>query len=177
MDSQSKKKNIWQIIWACTKCKAHERRTYNHSFNQPDLPSSRVPTNQHFTFTSVDYAGFLYFSNIHASKRTYKAWLFLMQISLTRGICLDLVASYNSPACIRGLSRFFRRRGTLSSLLSNNGTNFISVETQQFICLRSIIWNLIWCAMPWWEGVYVILMRCIKRFLKKALRRKAVTHK
>ena len=141
-------KKLFDKLFELAQNVKHEGRTYNHSFNQPDLPSSRVPTNQRFTFTSADYAGFLDFSNIHASKRTYKAWLFLMQISLTRGICLDLVASYNSPACIRGLSRFFRQRGTLSSLLSNNGTNFIS-ETQQFICLRSIIWNLICCAMPW----------------------------
>ena len=92
-------------------------------------------------------------------------------------MCLDLVPSYNSPACIRGLSRFYRWRGTLSSLLSNNGTNFILEETQQFICLRNIIWNLIWPAMPWWGVVYVIIMRCVKSFLKKTLRRKTVTYK
>ena len=103
-----KQKNLFDKLFELAQNVKHEGRTYNHSFNQPDLPSSRVPTNQRFTFTSADYAGSLNFSNIHAGSRTYKAWLFLMQISSTRGICLDLVPSHNSPACIRGLSRFFR---------------------------------------------------------------------
>ena len=61
---------------------------------------------------------------------------FFMPVLLTHGICLELVPSYSSAAYIRGLSRFFRWRITLSSTLSNNGTNLISETTQEIVCLK-----------------------------------------
>ena len=68
------------------------------------------------------------YGNIYAIGSTYKAIVFLMKFSLTCRICLELVPSYDSATCIRGLLRFFRRIGTLSPILSNNGTNFTSKE-------------------------------------------------
>ena len=56
----------------------HEGRTFNYSFNKPDLPSSRVSTDPPFTFLSVDYAGSLHVCNICEGSRTYRAWVFLM---------------------------------------------------------------------------------------------------
>ena len=81
-------------------------------------------------------------------------YVFFMPVSLTGAICLKIEPSYNSPAYIRGLSRFFRWRET-SSTLNNNGTYLISKETQQIICLKNTKWDFIWLAMPWLGGVYV----------------------
>ena len=53
------------------------------------------------------------YGNIYAVGSTYKAIVFLLKFSLTRGICLESVPSYDSAVCIRGLFRFFRRIGTL----------------------------------------------------------------
>lgn len=58
---------------------------------------------------------------------------------------------YDSSASIRGLSRFFSRKGTRSSILSEHGTNFTTDETKQFIPSRNVKWNFIPPASPWWE--------------------------
>ena len=79
-------------------------------------------------------------------------------------------------ACIRGLSRFFSRRGTPSSILSDNGTNFRSDETQKFVRSKNVRWSFNPPATPWWGGVYERIIRCVKRCLKKVLGRNTVTY-
>ena len=75
--------------------------------------------------------------------------------------------SYNCAARIGGLSRFFIRKRTLSSILSDNGTNFTSEEVQQFILSRNAKWNFIPPATLWWIGVYERIIRYVKRCMKK----------
>ena len=140
---------IRQIMRACTKCKLHEGRTYNYSFSQPDLPSSLVSANPCFTFMSENYAESLQVRNIYDVSSTYRAIVFLIAFSLTRGMWLELVPWYDSAACIRGLFRFFRRRGTLGSILSNSDINFTSKEAAQFIFLRNNKMNFIPHVTPW----------------------------
>ena len=152
---------------ACTKRKLHERRTYNYSFSQPDLPPSLVPANPCFTFMSENYAESLQFRNIYAVSSTYRAIVFLRAFSLTRRIWLELVPWYGTAAYIRGLFRFFRQRGTLRSILSNNDTMFTSKETAQFICSRNNKLNFIPHATPWWGGVNMRIIRRVKYCFKQ----------
>ena len=91
------------------------------------------------------------YGNIYAVLSTYKAIVFLLKFLLTRRICLESVPLYHFAACIRGLLRFFRRIGTLWSVLSNNGTNFTSKEIAQFICSTNIKWNFIPHAITLWS--------------------------
>ena len=158
---------VQQIMQACTKCKLHEGCTYNYSFNQPDWPSSLVSANPCFTFMSENYADSLQVRNIYAVSSTYRTIFFLIAFSLTRGIWLELVLWYDSAACIRGLFRFFRRRGTLRSILSNNDINFTSKETAQFFCSRNNKLNFILHATPWWGGVNMRIIRCVKYCFKQ----------
>ena len=84
--------------------------------------------------------------------------------SLTCGICLELVPLYYySVACIRGLSRIFSRRGTLSSVLSNTDPYFTSEEIQQF-CLLKLYSS--WHALVGMR-VYLRIIRSVKHCLKK----------
>ena len=84
---------------------------------------TRVSCEPPFTFTSFDYAG-PYVQNIYEGSKTCKVWIFLFTCPSTRDICLELVPSYNASAWIRGLTQFFSRRGTPSSILSDNGSYF-----------------------------------------------------
>ena len=69
----------------------------------------------------------------------------------TRAIYLELLSSYKSAASITSLSRFFSRKGTQSSIFSDNGTNFSIDEIKQFIRSRNVKWNFIPSAPSWWE--------------------------
>ena len=122
---------IQQIIRSCSTCKKYGTRSYKYPITQTDLPNSRVSCEAPFTFTSIDYAGPLYVQNVYEGSKTYKAWAFLFTCSLTGCICLQLVPSYNASACIRGLTRFFSRRGTRTSILSDNDSNFTADETRE----------------------------------------------
>ena len=167
---------IRQIIRNCAKCQKYDSRCYDYPINQTDLPSSRVSSDPPFTFTSLDYAGPLYVRNIYEGNKSYKAWIFLFTCSSTRGICLELVPSCDAPACIRGLSRFFSRRGTPTSILSDNGSNFTADETQQFVKFKNVDWKFNPPASPWWGGVYERIVRSVKRCLKKILGKNTVTY-
>ena len=169
---------VWQIMRACTKCKLHERRTYNYSFSPPDLQPSLVSANPCFTFMSENYAESLQVRNIYAVSSTYRAIVFLIAFSLTRGIWLELVPWDGSAACIRGLCRFFRQRGTLRSILSNKDINFTSKETAQFICSRNNKLNFIPHATPWRGGVNMRIIRYVKYcFKQKCGNRKIIKNK
>ena len=102
------------------------------------------------------------YGNIYAVGSTYKAIVFFLKFSLIRRICLESVPSYDFAACVRAMLRFFRQIRTLWSILSNNGTNFTSKETAQFSFSINIKWSFILHAMPWWGGVNMTIIRCVK---------------
>ena len=72
---------------------------------------------------------------------------------LTCEMCLELMSSYYSASCIRGLSRIFSQRGTPSSILSDSDTILHLQRHNNFI-----YWNFIPPVTPWWGGVYEKIM-------------------
>ena len=51
----------------------------------------------------------------------------------TRDVYLDVVSDCSSTECINALRRFISRFGVPSIILSDNGTSFVSKETQSFV--------------------------------------------
>ena len=80
---------------------------------------------------------------MYKGSKTYKAWIFLFACCSTHDICVELVPSYSActSACIKGLTGFFSRRATPTSILIDNASNFTADETQQYISYRNITWN------------------------------------
>ena len=120
---------IQQRIRGSSICKKYDTCSYKYPVNQTELPNLTVTCEPPFTSTSIDYAGPWFIQNIDGRSKTYKAWIFLFTRSATRGICLELLSSYNASACIRGLIWFCGRRGTWTSLLSDNGSDFTDDKT------------------------------------------------
>ena len=83
---------------------------------------------------------------------------------------LDLVPNCYSKTCIRALTRFFCNRGVQKLILSDNGSQFISSETQNFIAQKGITWKFNLVAAPWWGGLFERFVRSIKRCLKKDIK-------
>ena len=70
----------------------------------------------------------------------------------------------------KGLTGFFSRRATPTSILIDNASNFTADEMQQYICSRNITWNFNPPASPWWGGIYKRIVRNIwKMFQEKTL--------
>ena len=160
--------DIKKIIHKCFICKRFEGKPYKYP-EAPDLPKFRLTKDFPFTYTGLDYAGPVYVKNIYGSNEMFKAWIFLYTCATTRGIYLDLVPDCSSSTCIRGLKRFISNRGTPKLIVSDNGSQFVSSETQGYVAGKGIKWKPNLAAAPWWGGIFERMVRSTKRCLKKIL--------
>ena len=132
--------------------------------------------------TCRDYVRFLWYDdieNLHfnmLSNTLHKVWIFLFTCCSSRALVLDLVPDCSATTAIRGLRRFFARRGVPSEILSDNGTQFTAEETQAFVASKSIKWRFNVAAAPWWGGIFERLIRSTKRCLKKVLTNSRLTY-
>ena len=160
---------VRNIILKCFLCQYFEGKPYMYP-PSPPLPLSRLCDDYPFMHTAVDYAGPVFVKNIYGDCGTmFNGWIFLITCANTRSICLDLVSDLSSTSCIRGLRRFFARRGVPSKILSDNGTQFVAEQTQLFASNKSIDWQFNVPAAPWWGGLFERMIRMVKRCLKKVV--------
>ena len=68
------------------------------------------------------------------------------------------------------------RRGTLHTVVSDNGTSFTSKRLQDFVLRRSIKWTFILEKSPWWGGFYERMVRIVKESLRKTLGKARLTY-
>ena len=81
------------------------------------------------------------------SSQTPAVWLFVSFVwgdtiyiyASSRGIALDVVPNLDSVSFIRSFLRFISRRGCPNNVISDNGKNFVSVET-----IRGLYVVLVW---------------------------------
>ena len=57
----------------------------------------------------------------------------------TRVVHLEIVPSLDTSSCVMGIERFIARRGTPSTIWTDNGTNFVGAEKELLACIKS--WN------------------------------------
>ena len=161
---------VKKVIHKCTLCKIFEGKPFAYP-PSPDLPHCRLSPEFPFTYVGIDYAGPLYVKNIYHSGDMFKSWIFLYTCASTRGLYLDLVPDASSQSCIRALRRFISNRDAPKLIISDNGTQFKSEETQGFASNRHIQWRFNLAAAPWWGGMFERMVRSTKRCLKKILLR------
>lgn len=101
-----------------------------------DLPSARVTIAQPFEKTGVDYAG-PFMIKQGRSKAPIKAYVCLFVCMCTKAIHMELVSSMTTDGFLGALQRFVARRGNVSDIYSDNGSNFIGArrELQEFLHL------------------------------------------
>ena len=119
------------------------------------MPKERVEPSFAFENIGIDYAGPVFVRNNYGEQSDlYKAWIALITCMSSRAVYLDLATSYDSDALIRILERFFSRYNAPKLITSDNGTNFTSHATQEFVKSRFIRWEFNIEAAPWQGGVF-----------------------
>ena len=155
---QSVKKHIHH----CVICKHYQSRTLLPP-QSPDLPAFRLCADYAFANVGLDHAGPLFVKSIYGtSTEIHKAYILLLTCSTNTAIHLELVPVVSSPATVRGLCRFIGRKGTPHFVVSDNFKSFKSLELCQFLLSKSIDWDFILPASPWWGGFYEQLVCVIK---------------
>ena len=133
----------------------------------------------------MDYFGPLY---VPVRRSTEKRWGFLFTCLTTRAVHLEIVPSLDTSSCVMGIERFIARRGTPSTIWSDNGTNFVGAEKELLACIKSwngmapnffahkgVTWKFNPPGAPHHGGSWERLVRSVKRVLYDILGSRRVT--
>ena len=120
-----------------TRVMSRKRKAQTVTHMMADLPIERLGYKQPpFSNTGVDYFG-PFLEPIR--RNTEKMWGFLFTCLITRAVHIEVVPSLDTSSCELGVERFIARRGTPTTIMSDNGTNFVGAQKELLACVES--WN------------------------------------
>ena len=96
-----------------------------------NLPECRVRAAKAFLKTGVDYAGPLPIIPYRKrGVRSVKAYICLFVCLATKAVHIELVTDLSTPNFLAAFKRFIARRGQVSVIYLDNGTNFIGAKAE-----------------------------------------------
>ena len=126
--------------------------------------------------------------DVPVRKSTEKRWGFLFTCLTTRAVHLEIVPSLDTSSCVMGSERFIARRGTPSTIWSDNGTNFVGAKNELLARIKSwngmaptifahkgVTWKFNSPGAPHHGGSWERLVRSVKRVLHDILGSRRVT--
>ena len=179
------KRKIKTVIGRCQECR---RNSATGKFQKmAPLPEFRVKEPlRAFSVVGVDFAGPICIK-VGRGKVRDKRYICLFTCLQSRGIHLELASSLETDAFIRAFLRFMSRRGRPSTVVSDNGTNFVGAVNEivelklDNYKLRSelekheIRWIFNPPGAPHFGGAYEAMVKSVKRVLNKILPEADVT--
>ncbi|KAK0131367.1 hypothetical protein N1851_033910 [Merluccius polli] len=125
---------VRKIISRCLICKLHGGKTGEQKM--ADLPEERVVSDlPPFTNVGVDYFGPV---DVKRGCSIIKRYGVVFTCMTSRAVHLEVAYSLDTDSCINALRRFICRRGQVSHLRSDNGTNFVGAERELREALASL---------------------------------------
>jgi hypothetical protein len=96
-----------------------------------DLPKERLQPSRPFSTPGVDYAGpYLIKSSKLRNAKKVKSYIALFVCFSTKAVHLELLGDLTTESLLAAFKRFTSRRGHVSEIFSDNGTNFIRAERE-----------------------------------------------
>lgn len=93
-----------------------------------NLPEDRLlPHQPSFTNTGVDYFGLF---EVKRGWGTIKRYGVKFTCLTLRAVHIEVADSLDTDSCINAIRRFICRRGQVTIMRSDNGTNFVAVEKE-----------------------------------------------
>lgn len=115
-----------KVISDCCTCRRFTVRPVEQKM--ADLPLKRtLPDLPPFTNVGVDYFGPV---EVKRGRSMCKRYGVIFTCLSSRAVHLEMATSLDTDACINALRRFMSRRGQVTHLLSDNGTNFVGSERE-----------------------------------------------
>lgn len=157
-----------------------------------DLPSGRVVPTRCFNVSAVDYAG-PFTVKLFKLRRVQpiKVYLCLFICFVSKAIHLEVVTDLSTDAFLASLTRFISRRGLVSNLHSDCGTNFIGTcsslrktfedlmkkpETQRFAQDNSIRFHFNPPRAPHQGGLWERAIKSAKHHLTRVIGNQILTY-
>ena len=105
----------------CIKCRHRNANPIHPSM--ADLPRERLDELVFpFTYTGVDYLGPF---EVKFLLNTVKRWCCLFTCLTTRTVHIEVAQSLDTESCLAAVTRFIARRCYPSTIIGDNGTNFL----------------------------------------------------
>lgn len=177
----SAKRTIQSVLSRCVKCFRVKPKTFAPFMG--NLPKERIIQNKPFSHSGVDYAGpfSITLSKIRGSK-TMKAYICLFICFATKAIHLELCSDLTSDAFLAALRRFVARRGHISHLYSDNGTNFVKANKELISLIKQsasqelIEWNFLPPSAPHFGGLWEAGVKAVKTHLIRVIGAQILTY-
>lgn len=150
-----------------------------------DLPEVRIQPDLPFTNTGVDYFGPV---EVKRGRGTCKLYRVIFTCLASRAVHLEVAVSLETDTCINALRRFISRRGQVTHLVSDNGTNFVGAERELreavdalghhriggVLAQAGICWSFNPPAGSHHGGVWERMIRMVRRVLSSVLRQQTL---
>ncbi|XP_066500465.1 uncharacterized protein [Hoplias malabaricus] len=122
------------VISECNLCRRLHAKVGEQKM--ADLPQDRLlPDKPPFTNTGVDYFGPF---EIRRGRAKVKRYGVLFTCLTVRAVHLEVAHSLDTDSCINALRRFQARRGQVSVIRSDNGTNLVGAERELRQALKEL---------------------------------------
>lgn len=176
----SPKRAIYHCLSKCIRC----YRVHPNPLEpfMSDLPATRVNQVKPFSIVGVDYGGpFRIKLGKHRGAKIGKAYLCLFVCFTTKALHLETVSDLSSEAFIAALRRFVGRRGRVSIIYSDCGTNFIGANnllndyTKMAAHAENIEFRFNIPSNPHAGGVWEIQIKAVKTHLYRVVGDQALT--
>ncbi|XP_043969743.1 uncharacterized protein LOC122829340 isoform X2 [Gambusia affinis] len=117
---------IRKIIGQCVVCRRMTGKVGEQKM--ASLPEDRLlPDQPPFTNTGVDYFGPF---EVKRGRGTVKRYGVMFTCLTLRAVHIEIADSLDTDSCINAIRRFVCRRGQVTTMRSDNGTNFVAAERE-----------------------------------------------
>ncbi|GFU10021.1 uncharacterized protein TNCV_1797221 [Trichonephila clavipes] len=150
------KRTARSVIKECLTCKRQKIKHLEVHF--PPLPKDQTEVAAVFQVSGVYLAGPL------LTKSKQKEWIVLFICAVFRAAHLELITSLSTTDFIQAMRRFIDRRGRISVMYSDNGTNFTGLNNaliqldwttiESEFRVHEIRWKFNQPSSPWWGGFW-----------------------
>ncbi len=173
-----------KIISKCVICKRYKGKLGEQKM--ADLPVEGItPDLPPFTNTGVDFFGPI---EVKRGRSKVKRYGVIFTCMASRAVHLEMAYSLDTDSCINALRRFVCRRGQVSHIRSDNGTNFIGAERelrealielnnekiQRALLQKGVHWNFNPPLSSHFGGVWERMIRMVKQILCAVLRQQTL---
>ena len=135
-----------------------------------NLPEERLDASTTFTSVGVDY--FTPFT-VKIARRNEKQWCCLFTYLTVRAVHIEVVPKLDTDSCLNAIMRFIARRGKPSTIISDNGTNFVGAEREFAEYVAA--WKFNSPAAPHFGGVWERFVKSCKKAMYVVLGIKSIT--
>jgi hypothetical protein len=182
----SGRNSVRQVLRRCISCYRTNPKAMTPVMG--NLPACRLQPCRPFIKSGVDYAGpFIIKEGVYKRKRLLKAYIALFVCMTTKAVHIELVSDLTTDAFLATLKRFIARRGIVTDLFSDNGTNFVGANNElhnleqlfknqingekvvNTLANDQISWHFIPPRAPHFAGLWEASVKSLKNHLKRVI--------